>query len=81
MSFRHIFVSGGFENGNATTDVTRYAIDSDTWLAMPSMNVARLDHSSCCVKDTVYVFGGKINHTKITDTIEKLENAGSVNDS
>ena len=72
MADRHIFFSGGFQNDRPCNDVMKYDVNSNSKVHISSMNVARVEHSSCCVNDTVYVFGGKISYSKITDTIEKL---------
>ena len=35
-----------------------YNVSSDDWQPAPEIKVARVRHSSCCLQDFAYIFGG-----------------------
>jgi hypothetical protein len=57
----------------ATTLVELLAMDSPSWTALPTMNVARHSSSSIVVKSTLYVFGGFGSDGEALDSCEMLD--------
>ncbi len=56
---RFVFVSGGGGNSiNALQSVERYDISTNSWQQVPPMQIARANHASCSIGDTVYVLCG-----------------------
>ena len=47
---------------------------SDKWESLPEMNLARWDHSSCILDQTLYILGGYDENDELTNSIEKLAN-------
>ena len=61
---RYIFLIGG-ASSSASGDqieflasVHVYSPDCDSWFTAPDLNEARINHSSCVVKDAIYTFCG-----------------------
>ena len=69
---KFIFVIGGLTPENPLLDkVEFYTIETDTWSQAPSLNKARMGHSSCVAGSTICVFGGlnvkQLNSIEIID--------------
>ena len=58
-----VYLTGGMaECGHCYRTVARYSVTTDKWIELPSMDQARALHSSCVVKDRLFVFGGSDGH-------------------
>ena len=66
-----IFLSGGQDNKRLAT-VEYYRPNNDSWANAPDLNFERTGHSSCSLKDKIYVFGG-VADPKSMKTIEWLD--------
>ena len=53
-------ISGGnpIDYRECLNSVEVYSVETDTWASAPSLNTARMSHSSCVLKDTIYTFCG-----------------------
>ena len=78
---RFLFVSGGSQavqfsrkETRITETVDKYDMLTDNWASVPSLNIARTNHSSCTLAGIIYVFCGETNK-KITPrpTIERFD--------
>ena len=69
---KYIVVTGGTNRDfiDALCSAGRYDCQNDMWEQIASLNEARMDHSSCSIGDSVYIFDGdsEVNHQ-----IEKLD--------
>ena len=73
-SDKFIFVSGGFSSDSICLDtVMRFNINTEVWEDVESLNVKRSDHSSCSLKESIYVAGGFTIPLAPIKTIEKLD--------
>ena len=63
------------EAGSGTTIVERYDLTLNSWVQLPNMNEPRVNHASCAMDDTLYVFCGQNNGTDL-GSVEKLIGAG-----
>ena len=71
-SDKFIYVSGGCNSGLLDT-VMRFNINTEVWEDVESLNVKRSDHSSCSLKESIYVVGGFTIPLAPIKTIEKLD--------
>mmetsp|Transcript_32469 Transcript_32469/g.38225 ORF Transcript_32469/g.38225 Transcript_32469/m.38225 type:complete len:203 (-) Transcript_32469:90-698(-) len=55
---RFIVVAGGVMFKNETDKVFKFDIDSNEWSTGPNLPEPRREHSSCSIRDTIYLFGG-----------------------
>ena len=70
---KFLYVSGGHSKSCATLDtVVKYNIDSDMWEDAVNLNGKREYHSSCSLKEMIYVVGGRDVNYEFTKTIEQL---------
>ena len=80
---RFIFLTGGSIDGNFASSVEWYDIAKDQWKSTSPMRTARKLHSSCALKDFIYVVGGasayKYPEYTYINSIERL-NARKVTD-
>ena len=55
-----IFLSGGcyVKDLDSKSNVFQYRVSADSWTACPELNQSRERHSSCVVKDSLYICGG-----------------------
>ena len=49
---------GGYEHGGVSRSVFRFDLGNNQWEQARSMNEVRIRHSSCVLKNKLYVFGG-----------------------
>ena len=54
------------------SSVEVYSVKNDTWTTAPSLNQARIEHSSCCLKDYVYVSCGRNGYDPL-NSIERVD--------
>ena len=54
------------------TSVDMYTIETDTWSQAPSLEVPRVNHSSCVAGDTLFIFGGRNNDYVKFNSIQML---------
>eukprot|EP01084_Bolivina_argentea_P009497 17737_1 len=71
---KYLFITGGIVNGSIVNTLSIYDKDIDTWISTetPNMKYSRLGHNCISRNNYLYVFGGYINATHMTNTIEKL---------
>ena len=73
---RYLFVTGG---KSGLTNVEYYNIASNQWFKAPEMNEGRYDHSSCCLNEFLYVFGGKNPRKNTISSIDASQVTSSSN--
>ena len=71
---KYVYVSGGkyYRGDDEQASCYRYEIDNDLWQDAPSMNIARMGHSSCQLQGYLYVFGGNGSDKAENNSVEKL---------
>ena len=79
MHANFIFISGGmagvnYTNYHLSAFVERYNSLLDKWEVLPSLYQARVFHSSCIIRNTMYVVGGRKKPNQELNSIEKLNN-------
>ena len=73
-SDKFIYVSGGrSSDGNGLDTVMRFNINTEVWEDVESLNTKRSQHSSCTLKESIYVVGGLTEPFAPIKTIEKLD--------
>ena len=71
-SDKFIYLSGGRSSNKPTNTVQRYNLGTEVWENVVKLNEKRDFHSSCALKEAVYVVGGQ-NEFGFISTMEKLE--------
>ena len=71
----HIFVVGGKKPGTKQhlKSVDIYDVEKNIWRGAPALNVARFEHSSCCVGDFIYVGFGWNSSAQLLVQFERLD--------
>lgn len=71
-----IFVIGGFVDTKVSARVIYYHIKGQAWFessaAVPQLNTARAQHSSCSTHEHIYAFGGRGKDYNMVGSIERL---------
>ena len=70
-------MTGGIDSISVQTKTQIYSVAKNCWQTGPDLVQARFSHSSCCLGDKIYVFGGNQPIGKFLNTIEIL-NANSL---
>ena len=68
---RSVYVSGGTIGPDRTRTVEKLNMKEDRWEQIQPMNERRAFHSSCSLKNAIYVFCGR-DYGKVVNSIEKL---------
>ena len=55
---KYVLVIGGYYSSNCLASVDLYNVKKNTWQAAPEITQAREEHSSCCIQNFSYIFGG-----------------------
>ncbi|XP_033625322.1 kelch-like protein 29 [Asterias rubens] len=68
----NIYISGGFKEGDATSEVWCYRTAQDKWLQLPNLKLPRFNHTSIGLDGAVFVVGGETDEAGVTE-IERYD--------
>ena len=69
---KYILVIGGYYASNCLTSVDMYNVKTNRWQAAPEITEAREEHSSCCLENFTFIFGGN-NDSQHLNSFERID--------
>ena len=76
LNNQFVIISGGCSVNNnqsfSSNLVDQYSLEQDSWQRLPDLNIGRINHASCALAKTVYVFCGSNKMMGYLNSIESL---------